>query len=1265
VGEPVTSATRTAPAVPASPLSGRKPETALATLVRFTQEGLSATRRLAAACALALLLPLAVVPDGVSAEHIALAALGMVSLSTLAGWLQLLHWRRPQEIKGDRARGSRLGAWAMVAAAISILAIIAVHTWFRPGTTIAGGDVVVPNGLGWIGRLFDPWVWGGSTLGEPSELPLRLPWAVVAGLTHAMGGGVGLAQQIWYSILFAGAGLAGLSLMAALGMRPIAALAGALVYLLNPYVITWVNSYDNYIVTLLLLAVIPAALIAAGGKRISVRWSAISIACTAPFLGYAFLNPPLFGMIVAAMLGAPLVVAWMDGWEAASRSLRALLFALPLLLGASAYWLVPAVIHLGNGLPTQFADIASWTWEEGRATIRNAFWLNTHWGWTSREFFPYASAYDHPPLSVARFLLPSLAFSALALAPLSRPGERFQRSRKLRLAVAAATVGIVLIVLSTGTNSPGNAIFTRLYNLPLGWLLREPSRFLMLAALAYAVLVGVLVDATLDRIPSDKLSRWRHAGVTAFRFSSAAIALPTAILVGFPLYTAAFVPDTGLLLPSWAISARPAHVTMPAYWTEMASFADSLPVQGAVLVMPPDDWYQMPYTWYYGTDAFVSDLFRRPVLLPTAQSYSPAKPELLAAVNLVAQSILEGNWKEAESVVKALDSSLILVRRDIQTPYQNHSIISPNALAQSLENSPNFGLVRQIGPLELFAVGHPVAQVEPVSNFTLVDSPTPDLRLLSVLPPNTALVSTHPMPGLPFVAQAPGIETWQAEGNSVVWRSKVQPDFVYSLGDIRSRAVTPLARTGTFLPLGSDGHMVYSPFTDPIAALSTSAGARTALSNGDFKAGSWGQVADCHTAPAPGARPSVAAGILPHAAPGGLPALQLSASADSACVNHQVSWRGGPLLLSMMIDHVQGTAPQICLWETGLNRCASLPTIPSATGWSTYSATVRPDAGSTGLMLYLYADAYRTGNRTVEQYAGIQMIEVPAVPSFAVVFGGSSSGSEITVSMTGRSALENGDFSAGLWGPVADCHADPAQRSRASLAATILSDAGPGGLPALQLAASADSACEGGQLAWRGGPLLLSMMIDHLQGAAPRLCLWEVGPNRCASLPSIPSTNSWSTYRATVTPDPGTTGLTLYLYADGYRTANRTVDLYAGIRVLELPTLPSLAVLANPTTPQSASPHLVVAHNTFSPHWQGPRGSSHVLVDGLLNGWLVPPGSTLGPVTYEPTNTFRNAGFLSLGTTLILALIAASTLIASRRLGRLLGRMYGVFGKKT
>ena len=942
---------------------------------RRAQYGLQQTRRLTVACGVVGLLALAFIPEGSLADRLALVALVALGLATAVGYVQLFLLDRTSNPKPDAIENAGSRTWLYVTVGVALVSGVAVQSWFHPGTSIAGGDIQPPDATAWLGRLFEPWAWTGSNLGEASQLPLNLPWAAVLAIVQGLGGDPATAQRIWYTGLFMGAALGALSLLAALRLGPIASFAGAMVYLLNPYVVSEVNVYANYLAALGLLAAMPAALVAAGTRRLSVRWAAGLIALASPLLGYVFSNPPLVGMLLGAILTTPLLVAWIDGREAALRSFRALLLALVLLLATSTYWIVPAVLHLSGFAGAQLASLSSWSWTEGRATLRNAFWLNAFWAWSFPEYFPYASAYDGIALKVAEFVLPAIAFGALALPVRASDGsQRFRRERELRLAVAAAAIALIVIFISTGTNAPGSVLFIRLYNLPFGWLLREPGRFLMLVALAYSVLSGVVVQATFDGQSFVQFAKSRHASAEMFRFAFVPLILASSVLLGFPLYTGSVAPDSRPVLP-------PIHIKMPAYWSEMARFVDGLPVQGGILVMPPDDFYSMPYSWgYYGTDSFVADMFHRPVLVPNPQGYIPTTPQLLGAVNLTARSMLNGDWRQAETLVRAFNTPLVLVRRDIDMTFPSRSILAPNDLASALRAAPNFVLVRQIGSLDLFSLTSATSEGGVAAKFATINTQTPDLRLLPLIGPDTALVTSGTLAGVSNVVQAPPLELWKPNGLGLVWQTTVPKGWADRIAELGSKTVVPLDRSGALNADISSAKVGYSPATN---FLTVSIEGQSAIGNGDFAGGVWPPQGDCHdvnvTEPGSNAR------VLAHGAPGGLPALQISATLGSACAGTPLDWRGGPLVLAVMIHHVQGVAPRVCIWEFGPNRCASLPTIPDQNGWSTYRASVMPDAGTRSISLFLYADAGLLRSRTINEYSDVRVLEVPALPTFALL----------------------------------------------------------------------------------------------------------------------------------------------------------------------------------------------------------------------------------------------------------------------------------------
>lgn len=947
----------------------------------------------------------------------------------------------------------------MAAICAAALAAIAAQTWFRAGTTIGTGDLTPPFGAAWLTRVFEPWVWGGLTLGEPSQLALQLPWAGVLGSVRALGGDGELAQRLWYTILFSAAGLAAFSFLAVLRVSVVGALAGTAVYLLNPYVVSVVSVNPVYLGALVLLAAMPALLVAASRALMPVPLAAALVGLMAPFVGYVFQNPPLVAMVLVAMAATPLVVGLIDGVDGGLRSLRALLLAVPLLLVGSAYWIIPSAISLEHISDSQLAAVSSWSWTETRATIRNALWLNTIWTWPFPEYNPYATIYERAPLSFIKFLLPAFAFGALAI---GRPGPRRRHidvdsERSTRLSVMAAGVAVVVVFLSTGTNPPGNVAFNLLYRLPFGWTLREPGRFLMVASLMYAILVGVLVTSMSPSTLLGGLRLLRRDVTPPLRAFAAPATLGVTLALGFPIYTGAEVPDVRPVLP-------PAHVSVPGYWVDMTRYIDELPVSGAVLVMPPDDFYQMPYTWgYYGNDGFIVNALRRPVLVPNQQTYSPASAELLSAVSLTADSILSHDWVQVGDLVQTLNTPLILIRGDIDVAFPGRKIVPPNYLDAALGAAPNFHLIRTAGPLHLYGIDSSPFREQRRATPVMIAGQNPDLRILPMLPPGAALVSGAAQFGLPYAVQAPSPELWQDSFDSLSWRVATPTGWSYAMADLDTRTVTSLRRVGTFPANKGGSHVTFS-------------------------------------------------------------------------------------------------------------------------------------------------------------------------------------GDATTVSAPARTIISNGDFSQGLWGPVGDCNGVLGDVAASRLHAAAIPSAGPAGSAELRLSAGTDSACESQRLDWHGGPIVVRLLARSVTGAGPRMCIWEFGPDRCAAAPNIPKTAAWSDYRAVLVPDPGTTAIEVFLYADATKVTS--INDYANVRVLEIRSIPRFVLIATPNVGTARNIGLIVQEASFSPLWEL-KGGQHVLVDGLLNGWLVTGSDPFQPI-YAPDTLVRALRWISLLAWLFAVAICASTAILAR-----------------
>jgi hypothetical protein len=242
----------------------------------------------------------------------------------------------------------------------------------------------------------------------------------------------------------------------------------------------------------------------------------------------------------------------------------------------------------------------------------------------------------------------------------------------------------------------------------------------------------------------------------------------------------------------------------------------------------------------------------------------------------------------------------------------------------------------------------------------------------------------------------------------------------------------------------------------------------------------------------------------------------------------------------------------------------------------------------------------------------------------------------------GGSLLSDGDFTSGPRREVGNCAAFPGTTATARLIAGVLPGKGPAGQSALELSAHADSACEMRSLAWRSGPLFLSLWVRNVSGAGPRICVWQMPIYSCAArspLPPRSSLSRWYHYQTTVTPDPGTRSLKLFLYADVYQPGALTTNEYSDVVVRRSPVLLQPVVVGTPRRHERAASALYATSESFSPDWIGPPGDQHVEIDGLRNGWLAPHSRDV-PLRFGPSSWYglsRIASLLAAGLLLALA----------------------------
>lgn len=924
---------------------------------------------------------------GAAQDAVAYAVVASLLVAVGAGVLMASRsheYLEPAAQERSGARDLRDGSLSryLSPSALVVVCVSAVQTWFTWGRSLAGGDIAPPEGTAWIWRIFEPWTWQGSDLGGPNASATQLPWAAFLEAAHVMGLPAWLAQRLWISLLFASAAIAAYFLFRVLNVGPIGAAVGALAYVFNPYVLSNVGFNDVYLAAMVLLAAYPALVLYAASWRLSKRAALVLLGAGAPLLGFAFSNPPL-ALMVASATGASVVVAWWIWGRQSAKRAAVVAGVGGIVVGLlSAYWFVPSLLQVSVDATGRLGTTSSWAWTEGRANLSNGLWLNTAWGWKFPIYYPYEAVYSALPLRFFRYLPAALAFGALPLALLNSPMEK----ERTRLALAAAGGVLFLVVLGTGTNAPGAAVFDPLYMLPYGWLLREPGRFLMAAGLGYGILTALTVELASPALrPAGKLPERRSgrmakalASIDLHRLANALLVVAVVLVPVYPLVLGQVAPNG----PRGVYP--PVRVKFPAYWKDMASFLNRDRTPGSLLVLPQDDFYQMPYRWgYYGTDGFITNLVSRHVVDPTLQGYQQVQAELPNAVSAYVTAMEGGRWSLASKLLAGIGTPYVLVRGDVVSSFPGRQIVSPVLLARLLRSDPDMRLVHRSGPLLLFrAPAASASQATVTKQVATVDTTVPDLRVLGDLRGGTALVSTGMRPGIPAVLQLPPVAQWALSGQELRTRVATPAGWNYRLVSLRSAGGTAPRSAGVGGVVTGVGYSTRSSRMTVVAKLG-----QEMIANGSFRGGPRQMdVQSCGTVSGRATGSTLGATILGGAAPEHANALRFTAAAGTVCESAPLRWHGGAVLLSFLVRTVAGASPRICVWETATKACSpGVPAITASGSWSRVQTILHPDRRSGALKLYLYADALGPGHPTVIDYADVKAFAAPDVGQLAVL----------------------------------------------------------------------------------------------------------------------------------------------------------------------------------------------------------------------------------------------------------------------------------------
>jgi arabinofuranan 3-O-arabinosyltransferase len=1153
-----------------------------------------------------------------------------------------------QGLQTSRLRGRPL-AYAIPA----LVALVAAQTWFTPGTVIAGGDLGPPIAPG--SDYISAWNQFGDGVGAPSFDIVALPYYEALRAAAWLGLGPDVFQRLWLSSLFVGAAAAIVFFAFGFLGSPLAAGTAGLLA---------VFSADRLLAPadpVPLVATVVAGVLGGLVLRVGLRTGRASpalFALASTGLGFVFVNPPHV-VLVLAWLAFAVALAWAVGGVVALKRLGRFAFvAVPAAAVVNLWWIVPAlIVFAGPGFGSRFAaaGVDAWSWTHQRASVPNALALNTSWAWSHPEYFPYASGLDRAPWGLLRFVPAVLGLAGLVLV--------WRRSR--RVALAFVGLAVPVLFLSKGINPPFAGLSRWLYvHLPGLWLFRDPAKVVLLLGLALALLAGVTIARLAE--PS-RIVHPRFGGAVAL------LALAGALVYVRPLFTGEVIPGKRPSLP-------PMHVRVPAAWTSVGTFLNAQRSPGKVLVLPRPDFYQLPTRWNYYGVSFTRLAIHRGVLESAPGSYfrsTAAVSDLSAAIE---GNLLHRSVAAIPAQLRALGVRWVLLRRDLAEGRAGRTIASSIALRRGLALVPGLRHVRSFGSLVLYDFGGrpevsartPVAYLGPTEGVPLALGALGGVR--AGLAPGD--VGRSPPAGRWRFFRIEQTRLWRVSaaggnGGGVVLDDPTR----WSVG---GSTLPPSA------PRRVDALGLRPPFLATVGATPFLISQRprgavplgVVWSRGETVVRLWrrvrvqsidpaqvGAARDCYSYDARvAAKVGIAAAVVPSAQGS---ALRLTARDHSACVALPFSGfrPGARYRVQVEYRHVTGAPPRLCLWEDGASRCAQLPVLASSPSWRTLDGVVGAPSRVSGLRLFLYADG--TGNGTTvaeyrrmrfELYAPVQTRVIGAGPEAVGPIALPAGTPSLRVASQGGPApLDLGAGSA-----VGDCdHYDQRTLAQVGIKARIV----PGrGLPALRLAARDHAACVAFPVGVLDGQARYRLTLEYrrVRGNAPRVCVWQEGPNTCAPVPELQPVAGWHHLDAVVQLDPNTSGLQLFVYADG-GGVGETVSEYRRLALQPdtahalvgiPPAIPLPAVRSERLAPSrvrvrvhdARGRFLLVLTDGFDPGWHIERAghdasaARHVRADGYANGWLIPwRGTYEVTLVYTPERYAHAARWTSaLGAALLL-----------------------------
>ncbi|MEM0217107.1 MAG: alpha-(1-_3)-arabinofuranosyltransferase family protein [Candidatus Bathyarchaeia archaeon] len=577
--------------------------------------------------------------------------------------------------------------------------------WWKPGYIIAKGDYFPFSGYFpfWfnLSRTLrtlsdDAHLWSAYNMGNVNAMSSYLLYEILWLFLRSINLSVGLAQIIFQTFFFMGAGFSMYYLSKTVYPQlKLSPLISSIFYMFNFFVLrsrlnpgmAWTYTFLPLLMALLIKIMNLTS--QQNNKKTNKIIFYFAIISTIS-LSFASINPTnvVLTLLSLAILLPYYLIAQKNRIHQLLQQIVKLTIISTLL---NMWWIIPILnYYLWSPLQlNSYINVTSWSWTHYRASFLNLFRLNGDWDWRP-EYVPYIDSYSNPILIILTFIPFFLAASALLF-----------KTNKSRFNAYVMLIILIFTFLAKGLHEPLSQLNLLLYiYIPYMNMFREPQSKFTMAIMPF---LALLIGYAAHHIANIKI-KLKHAPL--IKTLTVTVCITTFIIASYPLVTNPIETKTEQLPFS-------SYIKIPDYWKQAADWLNNQPGNYKILITPPDDFYQMPYTWgYYGAEDFLPRLIQKPILTTYYYPYR-INPNVTAALEYVGKTITYNKTMEFKVLLDLLNIKYILQRNDVQSNFTGRNILTgrniipPEKMQAFFASQPYIRLIQKFGQLDIYEYTNP------------------------------------------------------------------------------------------------------------------------------------------------------------------------------------------------------------------------------------------------------------------------------------------------------------------------------------------------------------------------------------------------------------------------------------------------------------------------------------------------------------------------------------------------------------------------------